>query len=248
MNETIKSQLNHRTIREFKNQRLDEQTIQTLLQVANSGATSNGMQFFSIIRIENQEVKDALAENGKQDYMARAPHLWIFVADLYRNYTLAQEDGVENDLMIGFDKFIQAYTDAIIATQNVVNALESMGLGANYFGNIHNNTAHIIDLLKLPKLTYPAVGLGFGIPDQDPQIKPKMSMDIKSSVDHYEIYDNYHEVIADYDQEMETYYDLRDSNRRSDKFSTQIPKKQGRVLEKRGEMFKTLLKQGFIIK
>lgn len=150
MNQTITHQLNHRTIREFKKEKLDDQTIQTLLKVANASATSNGMQSYSIIRIESQALKDALAENGQQSYMAQAPHLWIFVADLNRNYSIARENGVENNLMIGFDKFIQAFTDAIIAAQNVVNAAESMGLGTNYFGNIHNDTAHVIDLLKLP--------------------------------------------------------------------------------------------------
>lgn len=247
MNQTITHQLNHRTIREFKKEKLDDQTIQTLLKVANASATSNGMQSYSIIRVESQTLKDALAENGQQAYMAQAPHLWIFIADLHRNYSIARENGVENDLMIGFDKFIQAFTDAIIAAQNVVNAAESMGLGTNYFGNIHNDTAHVIDLLKLPQLTYPAVGLSFGIPDQDPQIKPKMSMAIKSFVDRYQEFDHYMEVIADYDQEMQTYYDLRDSNRRSDKFSSQILKKQGTRLENREEMFKTLIKQGFVI-
>lgn len=44
------------------------------------------------------------------------------------------------------------------------------------------------------------------------------------------------------------YYDLRDKNRRSDKFSTQIiKKKSGIELESSSKMFKTLLDQGFII-
>ncbi|WP_435529958.1 nitroreductase family protein [Peptoniphilus olsenii] len=200
-----------------------------------------------MIRIEDQNIKDALAQNGNQEYMARAPHLWIFIADINRNYSIACENNEENEVMIGFDKFIQAFTDAIISAQNVVNAAESMGLGTNYFGDIHNDTAHIIELLNLPKLTYPAVGLGFGIPNQDPQIKPKMSMDIKSFIDKYEVFDNYNEVISEYDKEMQTYYDLRDENRRSDKFSTQIIKELGIDLENSSKMFKTLLDQGFIL-
>ncbi|MDU2829583.1 MAG: nitroreductase family protein [Anaerococcus sp.] len=205
--------------------KLDDKTIQTLLDVAKSSATSNGMQTFSIIRIKDQNIKDALAKNGNQEYMARLPHLWIFIADINRNYSIVRENNEENDVMIGFDKFIQAFTDAIISAQNVVNAAESMGLWTNYFGNIHNDTAHIIELLNLPKFTYPVVGLDFGIPNQDPQIKPKMSMDIKIFIDKYEVFDNYNELISEYDKEMQTYYDLRDKNRRSDKFSTQIIKK-----------------------
>lgn len=247
MNETIKHQLNHRTIREFKDTKLDDNIINTLLDVANSSATSNGMQSYSIIKIEDQNLKNLLAENGNQEYMTRAPHLWIFIADLNRNYSIARENNEENDIMIRFDKFIQGFTDAVIAAQNVVNAAESMGLGTNYFGNIHNNTAKIIELLNLPKLTYPVVGLGFGIPNQKPQIKPKMSMDIKSFTDEYKVYDNYNEVIAGYDKEMTNYYDLRDANKRSDNFSKQIIKKQGIDKENRSKMFETLINQGFIV-
>jgi possible flavin reductase len=46
---------------------------------------------------------------------------------------------------------------------------------------------------------------------------------------------------------MTTYYDLRDSNRRSDSFSRQIPKKQGKLIANRDKMFKALLDQGFKI-
>lgn len=245
MNTTIETQLNHRTIREFKDEKLDESLIKKLLEVANRSASSNGMQFFSIINVTDQNLKDKLAENGNQEYMARAPYLWIFVADLYRNYNIAKENGEENDEMIGFDKYIQAMTDSIIAAQNVTVAAESLGLGVNYFGNIHNDTKKVIELLNLPELTYPAVGLGFGIANQEPQLKPRMDIDLKSFENSYKISNNYNELIKDYDKEMTTYYDLRDSNRRSDSFSRQIPKKQGSVIKNRGKMFDTLISQGF---
>ena len=248
MNTSIENQLNHRTIREFKDEKLDESLINKLLEVANRSASSNGMQFFSIINVTDQAIKEHLAENGNQEYMARAPHLWIFVADLYRNYNIAKENGQENDEMIGFDKFIQAMTDSIIAAQNVTVAAESLGLGTNYFGNIHNDTQKVIELLDLPKLTYPAVGLSFGIPNQEPQLKPRLDIKLKTFENSYKIYDSYNEMIKDYDNEMTTYYDLRDANRRSDSFSKQIPKKQGSVIKNRGKMFETLLNQGFKIR
>ena len=248
MNNTIETQLKHKTIREFKDEKLDDAVIERLLDVANASATSTGMQYFSIINVTDQEIKDKLAENGNQEYMARTPHLWIFVADLYRNYNIAKENGQENDEMIGFDKYIQAMTDSIIAAQNVTVAAETLGLGVNYFGNIHNDTKKVIELLGLPELTYPAVGLGFGIPNQEPQLKPRLDIKLKTFDNSYKVYDNYNEMIKDYDKEMTTYYDLRNSNRRSDSFSTQIPNKMGKLIKNRGKMFETLLDQGFKIK
>ena len=77
MNETIKNQLDHRTIREFKNEKIDDSIIESLLDVANMSPSSNGMQLFSIIKITDQNLKEELAKNGLQEYMARAPYLWI---------------------------------------------------------------------------------------------------------------------------------------------------------------------------
>lgn len=247
MNDNINIALNHKTIREFKDQKVDNDVVESLLEVANHSASSNGMQLFTIIRVTDQEIKDRLSEIGRQEYMRRAPELWIFVADLYRNYSIAKENGVQNDEMISFDKFIQAFTDSVIAAQNVVRSAESMGFGTNYYGNIHNSTQDVIDLLNLPKYTYPVVGLGFGYPNQNPQLKPRMPISLKSFTNTYRVFDNYNEKIKEYDTEMTTYYDLRESNKRSDSFSLQIPKKQGTLIAKRDKMFETLKKQGFIV-
>lgn len=247
MNQTIKNQLNHRTIREFKNEKIDDNTIKTLLDVVNMSASSNGMQNMSVVRITDQIIKDKLAENGNQEYMRRAPELWIFIVDLNRNYEIAKEMGVENDNIISFDKFIQGFTDAIIAAQNLTVAVESLGLGANYFGNIHNDTKKVIDLLKMPKLTYPAVGVGFGIPNQDPQLKPRLDMKLKTYENTYRTYDSYLDIIKDYDKKMTTYYDLREFGRKSESFSSQILKKQGSIIKNRNKMFVTLKEQGFIL-
>lgn len=247
MNNTIKDQLNHRTIREFKDEKLDDEIIDKLLEVANRSASSNGMQYFSIINVTDPKIKSKFAENGDQEYMARVPHLFIFVVDLFRNYSIAKENHEENDEMIGFDKFIQGFSDAIIAAQNLTIACESLGLGCNYFGNIHNDTKMVIDLLKLPKYTYPAVGVGFGIANQEPQLKPRIDIKLKTFENSYKIFDNYNEMIKDYDEIITTYYDLRDHNKGSDSFSKQIPKKQGTTKKNRSKMFETLIDQGFKI-
>lgn len=247
MNQTIKNQLNHRTIREFTDEKIDETTINTLLDVVNMSASSNGMQNMSVIRITDPKIKEMLAENGNQEYMARATELWIFIVDLNRNYQIAKEMGTENDNIISFDKFIQGFTDAIIAAQNLTVAVESLGLGANYFGNIHNDTKNVIELLKMPKLTYPAVGVGFGVPNQNPQIKPRLDIKLKTYENSYKTYDSYLDMIKNYDQEITTYYDLRDSGRKSESFSSQISKKQGSSIKNRNKMFKTLQDQGFIL-
>ncbi|MDO5301117.1 MAG: NADPH-dependent oxidoreductase [Tissierellia bacterium] len=242
-------QLNHRTIREFKDEPVDPQLVEALLEVANHSATATGIQSFSIIRVTDPEKKRAIAQVGGQEYIARAPELWIFVADCFRNQQIAHEQlkeatPGENDA----DRLLQAMTDAIIAAQNVNSALESVGLGAVYLGSILNDEAKLVEILNLPKLTFAVLGLGFGVPNQQPQLKPRMPLSLKVFENGYQVEENYLKAIEDYDEEMTTYYDLRDANRRSDSFSRQIVTRLTQVNPKRQEIFKVIRDQGFDLK
>lgn len=237
--------LNHRTIREFTEDKVDEKLIETLKEVANRTATSTGIQSYSIIRIEDEKTRKAIAEIGGQEYIARAPELWIFIVDVYRNSRIAREQGVELAAERDADRFFQGFTDAALAAQNVTCAIEAAGLGAVYLGSILNDAEALIDLLDLPELTFPVVGIGFGKPNQSPQLKPRMDMELKFFTDRYREFDHYMDVIADYDEEMQTYYDLRDANRRVDSFSKQVVTRLENASVNRANLAKIAEKQGF---
>ncbi len=244
-NDMIKKQLEHRTIREFKDERIPKEILDKLIEVARRTATSTGMQAFSIIRVNDPVLRKEISMVCNQDYVARAPELLIFVADQFRNLKIAEEKGCFDERAANMDRFFQAFTDACIAAQNVVNAAESMNLGAVYLGSILNDSERIVELLKLPKLTYPVLGLGIGYPNQSPQLKPRMDMSLRVFENTYTVFDNYLEKIKEYDEEMTGYYDLRDNNKRIDSFSDQVVSKIQNVLPKRQGMFDIVRKQGF---
>lgn len=231
--------LNHRTIREFKSSPMPPQQLSILLDIAKRTATSMGMQSFSIIRIVNPELKAAIAEVCNQEYVARVPELFIFIVDAYRNSRIAREQGVTSDS----DRFFQGWTDAAIAAQNMVAAAELGGFGTVYFGSILNNVPKMIELLKLPELTFPVVGLGIGVPNQKPQLKPRMPREANVFDDSYTVFDSYLELLEDYDEEMEQYYDMRDMNRRVDSFTKQIAGKKAVPL--RQKLIQQAEAQGF---
>lgn len=246
-NETIMSMLNHRTIRKFKNDELPEELVQTLLDVANMSPTSTGMQTCSIIRVTDLEIKKELATVGGQAYLKDSPVFFVFVADLFRNYMIAKEQGKESNALVDADRFLQAFTDAVIAAQSVAVAAESLGLGTNYFGCIHNDPKKIIDLLKLPKYTFPATALGIGYKDQEPMQKPRMDKSMKYFENEYNVFDNYLKEIADFDKVIQDYYDLREHGKRSDKFSEQVVTKFNKTRENRANVFKIIKQQEIII-
>ncbi|NLY44089.1 MAG: NADPH-dependent oxidoreductase [Clostridiaceae bacterium] len=248
INETIQKQLEHRTIREFKDQKIPEEVFELLMEVARRTATSNGMQACSIIRVTDLEIRKKIAEICNQEYAARAPELLIFIVDQYRNYQIAKEKNCFEEAAKDMDRFFQAFTDACITAQNVVVAAESMGLGTVYFGSILNDSEKICEILKLPELTFPVVGLGLGYPNQNPQLKPRMEMRLRVFENTYTIFENYLDEIKDYDEEMCTYYDLRDANRRVDTFSNQVVSKLKNSIPKRQEILNIISKQGFDLK
>jgi primosomal protein N'' len=91
----------------------------------------------------------------------------------------------------------------------------------------------------------PVLGLGIGYPNQNPQLKPRMSMDLRLFENTYKKFDDYLEEIKEYDVEMQTYYDLREANKRVDSFSNQVVAKLKNLIPKRSDMLKVMKKQGF---
>lgn len=235
--------LNHRTIREFKSSPMPPQQLSILLDIAKRTATSMGLQSFSIIRIVNPELKAAIAKVCNQEYVARVPELFIFIVDAYRNSRIAREQGITSDIERDSDRFFQGWTDAAIAAQNMVAAAELGGFGTVFFGSILNNVPKMIELLKLPELTFPVVGVGIGVPNQKPQLKPRMPREANVFDDSYTVFDSYLELLEDYDEEMEQYYDMRDTNRRVDSFTKQVAGKKAVPL--RQKLIQQAEAQGF---
>ena len=117
--------------------------------------------------------------------------------------------------------FLQEVEDTVLAVQNFVNAAESMGLGAVILGSINNEPKELVKILNLPKMTYPVLGVQVGVPDQEPQLKPRLPLEFISFENEYP-HDFSIENLASYDEVVQTYYDLRDANKRIDSFTNQI--------------------------
>lgn len=245
MNKTIETQLNHRTIRKFKETKVDEKTLNTLFEVGSRTASSIAMQSYSIIRVTDKEKKLEIAKLCNQDYVKDVPELLIFIVDTFRNAQISEEMGKDLNAKRDMDRFFQGFTDGCIAAQNMYVAIESLGMGAVYFGSILNDTAKMIEILELPKFTFPIVGIGFGYPDQEPTLKPRMDISLKVFENKYEVQDNYLESIKEYDKEMQTYYDLRQAHNPLDSFSKQVVAILQNPQEKRAKMLNVIRDQGF---
>lgn len=243
-NNTIKHQLNHRTIRAFKPTTLSEEQLNTLYSVASRTPTSMFMQQMSIMHITDPDKQTAIREISKQPYVGSNGDLLIFLVDLYRNQQIRSQKGKDDGRLHTADIFFQGLDDAIMAAQNVITAAESMGLGIVPLGSIKNDPQKIIEVLNLPKMTFPVLGLQIGIPDQEPQLKPRLPLKFIAFNNDYPQEINLSDL-KDYDQKVTTYYDLRNANRRIDSFTDQIAgTKLDRHHTKRDEIMQVLHQQG----
>lgn len=226
-NETIETLLNRRSIRKFKPEAIDEQTVATLETVAQHAASSQYLQDWSAIRVENQRLKDAIVEISHQTYVGEAPLLYLFVADEHRNAAIAERKGVnvhsDEFTLNSSYRFTQAQNDAAFALHAMETAAYSLGLGCVILGSVLNNPRKLIELLHLPEFTYPVLGLAIGKPDQSPTLKPRMERDDQFFVNRYPADDEQLlHGLDEFDATVHKYYDLRNTSRPVDAFSDQI--------------------------
>ena len=145
------------------------------------------------------------------------------------------------------DIFFQALQDTMLAVQNVINAAESMGLGIVPLGTVNDDPKAMLKVLDLPELTYPALGLQVGVPDQEPQLKPRLPLEFTTFENEYPR-DFEVSELKDYDEIVQTYYDLRDANRRIDSFTNQINgKKLNTHQNKRDDIVEAIHSQGLAL-
>ena len=83
MNETIELLKSHRSIRKFKNKKIDKDLLNQILSAGQAAASSSFLQGFSIIRITDKEKRETfsvLANN--QNFINEAAEFLVFCADL----------------------------------------------------------------------------------------------------------------------------------------------------------------------
>ncbi|AOZ73460.1 NADPH-dependent oxidoreductase [Boudabousia tangfeifanii] len=249
MNPMIEAQLAHRSIRAYSQSKLTAEQLKTLLTVARHGATSAYQQQTTIIHVTDPKVREQIYQASGQPYVGGdRGELFLFIADLYRNAKIREEAGVDIEDLARMNLFLQACQDTLIAAQNMVAAAESLGLGTVYLGSITADPRLVIEALKLPRLTYPLVGLLVGEPEQSPQFKPRLPQSIVVSENAYPDFENFHEALAEYDAVVQQYYDLRDTTKTIGTFTSRIEKLLGKGAADQSPVLEILHEQGLGLK
>jgi nitroreductase len=160
---TIDAMLDHRSIRRYKKEMPDEETVRTIVRAGQQAPFA--YQLCSVL----------LSRDAKKN-MFNAPLLFTFCVDAHKFELIMKKRGwmtFMNDLTI----LLFGIEDASYMAQNMVVAARSLGLGSCFIGFPLTNPEGIAKKYKLPKRVYPIVQLAMGYPAEEPPTRPRYPMD-----------------------------------------------------------------------
>jgi FMN reductase [NAD(P)H] len=207
MNETIKLQHSHRSIRNYKAEPISDEMLQAIIEAGQRAPSSMNTQEISVIVVRDIERKAKIAElAGGQAWIAQAPVFITLVVDYNKTDMGVRKVGQTQIIHESMEGLLVAGIDAGLVLANMMVAARSLGLGIVPIGGIRRNPQAMIDLLGLPPLTFPLVGLCIGHIEKDAPLKPRMEV---SAFRHDERYDasHYQEAIDNYDATIMEYWE-----------------------------------------
>lgn len=184
MNEVLSVIKNRTSIRKYDKKEIREEHLNEVLEGAMRAPTAGNMMFYSILAIKDKDKKEILSKTcDNQPFIASAPVVLIFLADLQRQYDYYEASGVEeycrkNNMDYtapGKGDFLLGCSDALIAAQNAVITAEALGIGSCYIGDVMENYEKHREILNLPDYTFPICMLALGYYEEDAKkiIKPR---------------------------------------------------------------------------
>lgn len=173
MNEIIRSLYDRKSVGVFENRPISAECKKEILMSAMEAPTAGNQQLYTILDITEQKLKDKLAVScDNQPFIAKAPLILIFCADVLKWFDVFKEGGSDPRKPGCGDLFL-AVNDALIAAQNAVVAAESMGIGSCYIGDIMEQCELHREMLHLPSYVFPAAMLVFGYPTDQQKNRKK---------------------------------------------------------------------------
>lgn len=181
MNPIIDVLMKRRSVRAYDKKEISAEIRAEILKATLRAPTAGNLMLYSIVEVIDQNIKDRLAVTcDNQPFIARAPMVWLFLADYQRWFDYFLASGMEEvcrEKQVPMRKpeegdLFLACCDALIAAQNAVIAAESFGIGSCYIGDIMEQYEIHKELFNLPQYTFPICLLVFGYPTPEQLKRP----------------------------------------------------------------------------
>ena len=191
---TLKSILSRRSIRKFLNKPISKELLTLLLAAAQSAPSKSNLQQYSILVIQDQNIKNEISNLiGNTKWALTAPIFLLFLADIRRNVKITNDRGYDHKNN-NVDTFMNGVIDAALSMQSTICASESLGLGVCPISMIRNIIEEIKTICKLPKGVFPIAGLAMGWPDEKSNVSIRLAQNIVTHFDKYNEKDLIHKI------------------------------------------------------
>ncbi len=192
----------HVSVRKFKDIEVGDDLLNSIIYSGSRASTTGNMQLYSVVVTKDAYKREQLAPlHFNQPLAKNAPVLLTIIADFNRFTKWCKMNKAEP----GYNNFLSFYTasiDALLFAQNICIAAEKNGLGICYLGTTAYNAAEHIELLKLPKLTFPVTTIAMGYPDEQKELTDRISL---NGIIHSEEYKDYT------NDEIDKLYELKEN-------------------------------------
>ena len=175
MNETLKLIDQRMSLRRYAPQAIRPEDVDAILESAMRAPTAMNMMLYSIVEVADPAKKEKLAETCGHAFIADAPLVLLFLADMQRwvDYyesadvpATCEREGIDYMTPKGAN-LLMSCCDALIAAQNTVIAAESLGIGSCYIGDVMGHCEEHRELFDLPKWAFPITLVCYGYYPED---------------------------------------------------------------------------------
>lgn len=180
MRNIVETILERRSVRRYERMAIEEEKKQLIYDAITTSPTSHNGQQFSVIAIEDQEIKEQIYELTKQKQIKTCALFLVFVSDYHKMDVYAEAKGLKlQPIQQTLDGILVGAIDATIAMSNARVMAEGLGLGCCCIGYIRTAAPEELSrLLKLPEGTAIICGLTIGYPREIPDKRPKQEQSL----------------------------------------------------------------------
>lgn len=209
--------LERRSIRRYERDAISEETMAFIYDAIRNTPTSYNGQQFSVIDIDDQDLKVKLYEMTNQKQIKTCNHFLVFCADFNKIASLAKEKNAEMpEFQNTMDGIMVGVIDVSLAMQNALVAATASGLGCCCIGYARTaDPFKMAELLSLPKGVFVVCGMAIGVPREMPDLKPKQPKEAVIFKNKYADSEVLKDSLVEYDR-LITEYNQNRAGQKSD--------------------------------
>lgn len=194
--------LERRSIRRYERQAIEQDKLDFIYEAIRNTPTSYNGQQFSVIVIDDQNLKEELWTITGQKQIKTCAVFMVFCVDYHKLKIANAAKGAEApDFASTIDGYTVGVIDASQAMMSALIAAEAQGLATCCVGYIRTaDPVKVSEILGLPKGVSIVCGLAIGYGREMPDLKPKLPVDTVIYKNHYSQDKDILPSIMDYDK------------------------------------------------